>query len=753
MIIERAIAAYLVYSGDPLLRALDKITANKSRIVFCVDERGHLQGALSDGDFRRWIAGQPGADLSQPVLTAANRSVTTAPSSATPEQIAALFGPGRDLIPLLDDHGRLVAVALNQAETVRIGRHQIGPDDPVLVIAEIGNNHNGSIDTAKRLVDAAIAAGADLVKFQLRDLGALYRGGATVGHDEDLGPQYTLDLLTRFSLPAPDLLEVFAHARAGGIEVICTPWDLPSLRILIEARVAALKFASADLTNHPLLTAACGHGIPLVISTGMSTEAEIRESVELVRRTGTAYALLHCQSTYPAPFKDLNLRYLPRLAELGRCPVGYSGHERGAHVPLAAVALGARIIEKHLTLDRTQEGNDHQVSLLPGELAELVGQIRDIEAALGSTAPREISTGEAMNRVNLAKSLVATRALTPGEVLTEADIAVFSPGRGVQPNALPQLIGRTINRPVALGEFFYATDLTDTVARGRPFRFRRPWGLPVRYHDWRALVADVTPDFVEFHFSYADLDRSDAQLAEVFSHLDEKAPFGYTCHLPDLFRGDFILDLASVDPQHWERSIAELQRTIDVTRSLRRWFTSPTDPILVATLGGHTTNGHLPAGARAAGYARVAQGLARLDTNGVRLTAQTLPPYPWLMGGQQFHNLFLDARDTAEFAAQTGLRLTLDVSHTKLAATWAGASFAEWVELLAPHTEHLHLVDATGVDGEGVQVGDGEVDWPVLAEQLDRLAPQAGFIPEIWQGHVNNGAGFWTALDRLERWF
>ena len=152
-------------------------------------------------------------------------------------------------------------------------------------------------------------------------------------------------------------------------------------------------------------------------------------------------------------------------------------------------------------------------------------------------------------------------------------------------------------------------------------------------------------------------------------------------------------------------------------------------------------------------YARVAAGLDRVDDTGVRLACQTLPPFPWYMGGQLYCNLFVRPSDTAEFAARYDRRLCLDVSHSKLAATFLGVPFSAAVDLLAPHTEHLHLVDAVGVDGEGVQVGDGEVDWAVLADQLDTHAPGVSFIPEIWQGHVNHGEGFWVALERLEQWF
>lgn len=747
MIITRELAALVVYGEDSVLRALEKITANQARIVFCVAEHGQLIGSLTDGDFRRWLAANPTADLSTPASAAANTAARRAPESASPAQIRALFGPAIDHIPLVDERGRLTAVAIDRGELIQVGRHRVGTGHKTLLIAEIGINHNGSVDLAKRLVDAAADAGADTVKFQLRDLAALYRSGSgSASAAEDLGPQYTMDLLAKFNLDAPRLIEVFDHARERDIDIMCTPWDRPSVDVLVEYGVPALKIASADLTNHDLIRYAASSGTPLVLSTGMSTEAEISHTVEVLRETGTAYALLHCQSTYPAPFKDVNLAYLPRLAELGRCPVGYSGHERGFHVPLAAIALGARIIEKHFTLDKSMEGNDHKVSLLPGEFSEMVDRVRELEEAIGLPAPREVSTGEMMNRVNLAKSLVAARDIEVGEVLSESDLAIKSPGRGLQPNRLNDLVGRSTNRSLRTGDFFYDSDLRDEAWRGRAFRFRRPWGVPVRYHDVAEMTRDCTPDFLEFHFSYKDLEIDPATV------LPEHLPMGFACHAPDLFAGDFILNLASEDEAHWQRSIEELQRVVELTRSLRPRFDSPADPVLISSVGGFTTDRHVPADELPDMYARVAAGLDRVDDTGVRLAAQTLPPFPWYLGGQLFCNLFVGAKDTAEFAERYRRRLCLDISHTQLASTFLGQRLADSVELLAPHTEHLHLVDAVGVDGEGVQIGEGDIDWQELAAQLDRLAPGVSFIPEIWQGHVDGGAGFWIALDRLEAW-
>ncbi len=757
MIIERDLTPYVVYSGDPVLRALEKITANQARVIFLVDSHGHLDGVLSDGDFRRWVSGAASLTVDVPAIEAANTSPRSLPIGSSPAEISHAFGSGIDHVALVDERGHLVAIAINRADELRIGRHRVAADAPTVLISEIGINHQGDVSLAKQLVDLSLEAGADIVKFQLRDMESLYRQGASGSGGEDLGPQYTLDLLAKYNLEADQLFEVFDHCRDVGIEVMCTAWDPVSVDRLVDYGVPSLKVASADMTNHALLRHMAASGTPMVISTGMSTEGEIRETVDLVRSTGVAHAFLHCQSTYPAPFKDVNLAYLTRLAELTQAPVGYSGHERGFHVPVAAVALGARIVEKHFTIDRGLEGNDHKVSLLPGEFKEMVQRVREVEEALGTAAPRAVSTGEMMNRVNLAKSLVAARRIEAGETLTDADIDIKSPGRGLQPNAYDKLVGRTTTRALEAGDFFYATDLGDAAPRGRDYDFRRPWGLAVRYHDIDAMTKDTTPDFLEFHFSYKDLDLP---VEEVFAKYAGGLPMGFTTHSPDLFAGDFLLNLASTDDDHWERSIRELQRVVDTTREMQQHFTQSADargetagPVIVASLGGFTTDAFVPPAERVAMYDRVAAGLARIDDSGVRLCAQTLPPYPWYMGGQLYCNLFVDPRDTAEFAERHGRRLCFDVSHSKLSANYLGMSFSEATDLLAPHSEHLHLVDATGVDGEGVQVGDGEIDWPVLAQQLDAMSPGVSFIPEIWQGHVNDGEGFWIALERLEQWF
>ncbi len=323
-----------------------------------------------------------------------------------------------------------------------------------------------------------------------------------------------------------------------------------------------------------------------------------------------------------------------------------------------------------------------------------------------------------------------------GDTITADAIDIKSPGRGLQPNHLDELVGRRVQAAIEAGDFFYPGDLSDAVSEPRAYAFRRPWGIPVRYHDHAKLTADVTPDFLEFHLSYKDVE---IDLDEVFT---ASWRWPHRAHAPDLYAGDFIVNLASDDDAIWERSIVENPEgdRRDPPRPEPLVHRSTQPPVVICTMGGFTKDATSPPEQRPAMYDRIAQALERIDATDVRLTAQTLPPFPWLMGGQQYHNLFMGPEDTIAFCEKFGQRLTLDISHTKLAANFYKQPMSSYVEAMAPYVDHLHIVDATGVDGEGPQIGDGEVDWPELADQLDRLLPGVGFIPEIWMGHVRRTA-------------
>lgn len=579
----------------------------------------------------------------------------------------------------------------------------------------------------------------------MRNMKTLYKDSGENDVSADLGAQYTLDLLSKFQLSNDELIEVFDYARSKNILPLCTPWDIESLKVLEIYGMEAYKVASADFTNFELLEAIANTGKPFFCSTGMSSESEIKETVDFLNKLGANYVLLHCNSTYPTPFKDVNLRYLTRLKEITGALVGYSGHERGICVPIASIALGASVIEKHLTIDTSLEGTDHKVSLLPNELKEMVQQIRQVEEGLGSDEqPREITQGELMNRENLAKSLVAIRDIKPGEVVTRDMVEIKSPGQGLQPNRLNDLIGKKTEREISAGGFFYMSDILGQTKK-RHYSFNRPFGVPVRYHDFRQILADTNLDFVEFHLSYNDME---VDLKDYFS---EEESIGFAVHSPELFANDHILDLCSDDPQYLAQSKKLLQEVVSITRELNQYFPKTKDPVIVVNAGGWNSNGFIDGALKKGKYQLISDALNELDLDGVTIAIQTMPPFPWHFGGQSYHNLFVCADEIVEFCKNNPkIKICLDISHSMMSCNYYGWDLIEFVEKVAPYNVHLHIVDAKGIDGEGIEIGKGDVNFPALMSLLDKDNPQVQFIPEVWQGHKNGGEGFWAAFEFLE---
>jgi len=257
---------------------------------------------------------------------------------------------------------------------MKIADFKVG-NKKVFVIAEIGNNHNGSFDLALEMIDAAHEAGADCVKFQMRNMSSVYRKKSLAKEGEDLGTEYVLDLLERFQLSQEEHKKVAEYCDHKGVLYMCTPWDSDSVRDLESLDVQAYKVASADLTNLPLIDALVATQKPLILSTGMSSTEEIQITVNFLNEKKAEFALLHCNSTYPAPLHDININFINKLREIHPL-VGYSGHERGIAVTLAAVGLGAKIVERHFTFDRNMEGPDHAASLEREEFKLLVSGIR-----------------------------------------------------------------------------------------------------------------------------------------------------------------------------------------------------------------------------------------------------------------------------------------------------------------------------------------------------------------------------------------
>lgn len=312
----------------------------------------------------------------------------------------------------------------------------------VFIIAEAGVNHNGSLELAYKLVDAAKEADADCVKFQTyitENDTAVNCEKAEYQKTEQQESQY--ELLKKLELSFDDFRKIQEYCKKKGIMFLSTPFDIESLKFLEEIHMPIWKIASSEVENFQLLREMAKTHKPIILSTGMCTIEEISNAVDVLKKYGAGeIKILHCNTQYPTPMEDVNLKAMYELKSMFQCDIGYSDHTQGIEVPIAAVAMGATIIEKHFTLDRNMEGPDHVASLNPLELKEMVQAIRNIEKAIG-TGKKVPSNSEKGNRIAARKSIFARCEIKKGQKFTEENIIAKRPGGGVNPMRWEEVIG------------------------------------------------------------------------------------------------------------------------------------------------------------------------------------------------------------------------------------------------------------------------------------------------------------------------
>lgn len=623
---------------------------------------------------------------------------------------------------------------------IKIGDRLIGDGQPTYIIAEIGVNHNGFLDLALKLIDVAVEAGADAVKFQKRDLDKLYAKkyleNANAG-EKTL--RYLLPILQQVELPDEAYYDIVDYCKQRGITFMCSAFDIQSADFLESLGVPAYKVASADLTNLLLLDHLIEKGKPLILSTGMSRMDEVEFTVNFLKERGAEFALLHCNSTYPAAFEDINLRFMDQLRSFD-VPVGYSGHERGISVSTVASALGASIVERHLTLDRTMDGPDHAASLEPQGFKKMVRDIRQVAQALGTGEEKFISRGEILNREVLGKSLVATRRITSGETITPEMVTVKGPALGISPQNYTKLIGRVVNRVIEEDEPFLDRDLGLEITLDMDKILPMDYGFTVRFRDFYEMLA-YKPRMLEFHFTDQDLDEHypGNDYTEGSEH-----PLKLVVHAPE-FWDRTLVDLCTLDERQRKASLALMQKAIDLTREMAPHFVGT--PKVIIHPGAMSLDN--PIADREALYDNLRISVGELDYEGVEMLLENLPPHPWYFGGQWLTNAFMDAYEIHEFIVPLGLDFCYDSSHHKLYCNWAHVDFYDQLRVLLPYIRHLHLSDAAGLDGEGLQIEEGNIDWVHFFQVLGDY--QGTMIPEIWRGHQRQGEGFLIAIQRLSK--
>ncbi len=316
--------------------------------------------------------------------------------------------------------------------------------EKVYIIAEAGDNHNGDFNTALKLVDVAKRAGADCVKFQTfvtEEIISKYAEMAEYQKKNTGKEESQFEMVKRLELSFDEFRKIKEYCDRVEIQFLSTPFDLKSVDFLNELGVPFFKIPSGEITNYPYLIKIAHTGKPVVMSTGMCEPDEILAAINVLEKNGSGeITLLHCNTEYPTPLKDVNLYAMRTMKKMFGKKVGYSDHTKGIEVPVAAVALGACVIEKHFTLDKNMPGPDHKASLEPDELGRMVKNIRNIEIALGDGVKR-VSESERKNIAIARKSIVARRNIQEGEILTEENLAVKRPGTGINPMQWMEVLG------------------------------------------------------------------------------------------------------------------------------------------------------------------------------------------------------------------------------------------------------------------------------------------------------------------------
>ena len=612
------------------------------------------------------------------------------------------------------------------------------------IIAEIGINHNGSLTKALELIYKAAETGVDAVKFQKRNLEKIY--SSRILNDSNSAEwnfEYLIPLLQELELSESDYHTINDTCKTLGIDLIITPMDEESAEFISTLDIVGFKIASADMTNISLIKKCASYDLPVLISTGMWSKEDIEKSVSQYPKS-LQFSLLLANSTYPAPYEDIGLQFLENLKQLSTT-VGYSGHERGTFIPVAAVALGARIIEKHITMNRNQKGPDHKASMLPWQWKNMVKNIRSLELSL--TNKKYVNQAETLNKEAFAKSAVTNKSLDKGHILTESDISYKSPGKGIFEHEISDYIGKELKSIIPLGKYISKEDFAESIdiKDWKQFNFSKRWGVKCRFHDYEIYKCLKAP-VMEFHCSETDLDIDFKE-----SNTDSEL----IIHAPEIINRELI-DICSTDELVVQRSLDIIQKSIDKTIEISKYWPKA-KPKMVVHLGGMsldklptTKYSDLKLSNSYKMITRAIHNFKRLkyDKTKIDIIPENLPPRPWYLGGEWHQYGFAPYTDMIRFCQEANVKMTFDICHAMLQCNLEKISLTEYTKQVMPYVAHMHISDAIGLNGEGIQMFEGEIDFESV---FNTAAPyNFSWVTEIWSGHLHNGSGTYKAMRDIE---
>lgn len=601
--------------------------------------------------------------------------------------------------------------------------------DCVSIIAEIGINHNGLPELAKDLIDAAGNAGVYGIKFQYRNLGNIYISG-----HQEIGDEILAEQIERTFLSPEIILEMAQYARSKGLAAGISFFnneDMGDFGADIET-FEFYKIPSAELTNLPLIENICAYGKTVYISTGGHSETQIEKVFSSIQHNN--WMPMHCVSNYPTSPENAKLGYISWLRERWKREIGYSSHDIKYENCLLAMQVGASVIERHITMDKKAPGLDHSSSSTPIEFQTICQFAKSIGLIVSGNTKREPNQGERINIQNLGRSFYFSRNLNVGDRPDINDVVYRSPKVSVDFTSIDDLIGLPLVRkckqgePLTLGHFEVNPELKKST---EDFAKNASLGIPVRIHDIKKFQQLFDIGSFEFHLSYQE-SLSDLPLSAC------KSENTYSIHLPDYINSDYLIDIFSEENDRRDAS-RKIISLIAIFAEKIQELTGKPVPIVGSFSAVH--------GSKEEFYMRHRDYIESLSNKQITLLPQWLPPIAWYFGGSVPVSVFNDEEDI-DLVNKYQMNICLDISHYLLAANYHGFDKKKTLEKLLPLTGHVHIADSQGIDGEGLQIGEGDAEnMSIISEclNIDRTK-----IIEIWQGHLDEGRKIIEALERLE---
>jgi sialic acid synthase SpsE len=604
--------------------------------------------------------------------------------------------------------------------------------DKIFIIAEIGINHDGEYKIAEELVKAAALSGVGGIKFQYRNLKNAYANGP-----RQIGDEILLKEITKNYLSPAELISLTEFAHNLNIKAGISFFEENDLDDFDSdiLKFDFLKAPSVELTNTILINRMLRLGKPVYVSLGCQNENAIERAFASFE--GDNWVALHCVSNYPVSLHNSKLGYLRRMAEKWPKPFGYSSHDDNWEVCLLAMAMGASVIERHITFDKQAQGLDHSTSSTPDELKKIALFAENMQLILSGNSPRVPNQGELLNLQNLGRSYYAKDTIKPGEILALNKLVFRSPRVGFGKVEMEEFIGRTPVVPIKAGEVLSRSAFeqrTEVPEAAIEYARSKKIGIPVRLHDLSSIERKFPVGTYEFHLSFCEV--LGALDADQFNSSNQ-----YSIHLPDYINSTQLMDPFSLDRQQAQDSHHILKRTVDFAKALQE-RTGRRVPIVGSFSVVHSDISKF--------YEQHTSLLLGFQDQGVSILPQWLPPIAWYFGGSvKLHAL--NQKQDVEYIQKHRLPICMDVCHLLMGDSLHNFGAQSIVETLRPYISHVHIADAKGIDGEGMHFGEGDLaNLPVIESVIEIDCMK---IIEVWQGHLDEGAGFAKALMALSRLF